>query len=146
MAGTLSSPGQKLKFLSDQAFKDETALLLAEYGNKRGHVTAAPIPVDDTVELYLELALAFIDTRKEFGVDDVHGELWLTKSCSALTNGSIRVDIRRCLAGIVSRWPTKPATGGSTASYSRKSKPIDTPPRKGGSAQVHLPLRQYGAN
>jgi Zn-dependent peptidase ImmA (M78 family) len=29
--------------------------------------------------LYLELALEFIDTRKEFGVDDVHGALWVNK-------------------------------------------------------------------
>ena len=79
MAGQLSTAGQKLKYLSDQAFEDETALLLAEYGNKRGHVTAPPIPVDDIVELYLELALEFIDTRKEFGVDDVHGALWVNK-------------------------------------------------------------------
>jgi hypothetical protein len=79
MARQLSTAGQKLKFLTDQAFEDETTLLLAEYGKKRGQVTAPPIPVDDIVELYLELTLEFIDTRREFGVDDVHGALWVNK-------------------------------------------------------------------
>ena len=79
MAGRSSAHGQKLRFLTDQAFEDETTLLLAEYGNEQGQVTAPPIPIDDIVELYLKLALVFIDTRKEFGVDDVHGALWVRK-------------------------------------------------------------------
>jgi hypothetical protein len=48
-------------------------------GNKHGQVTAPPIPIDEIVEVYLELILEFIDTRKEFGVDDVHGALWVNK-------------------------------------------------------------------
>jgi IrrE N-terminal-like domain len=79
MARGFSTPGQKLKFLIDQAFEDETALLLAEYGNKYGPVTTPPIPVDDIVELYLELTLEFIDARRMFEVDDVHGALWVNK-------------------------------------------------------------------
>ena len=79
MAGRLSSQGPKLKYLTDQAFEDETALLLAEYGKAHGQVTAPPIPVDDIIELYFRLALEFIDTRKKFGVDDVHGALWVNK-------------------------------------------------------------------
>lgn len=72
-------PGNKLRFMKDQEFEDEAALLLAEYGNRHGQVTAPPIPVDEIVEFYLELALELIDTRKEFGVDDVHGALWVNK-------------------------------------------------------------------
>lgn len=79
MAKRAPAPANKLRFMNDQEFEDEAALLLAEYGNKRGQVTAPPIPVDDIVELYLELTLEFIDTRKEFGVDDVHGALWVNE-------------------------------------------------------------------
>lgn len=79
MAARSSPQGPKLKYLTDQAFEDEAALLLAEYGNKHGQVATPPIPVDEIVELYLELALEFIDTRKEFGVDDVHGALWVNQ-------------------------------------------------------------------
>ena len=77
MAGRFSKPGQKLRFLTDQGFEDEAALLLAEYGNKREQVTSPPIPVDEIVELYLELQLEFLDMRELFGVDDVHGALWV---------------------------------------------------------------------
>lgn len=79
MAGRFSTQGQKLKFLTDQAFEDETTLLLAEYGNKHGQVTAPPIPIDEIVELYLELSLEFLDMQALFGVDDVHGALWVNK-------------------------------------------------------------------
>jgi hypothetical protein len=79
MAARISTPGPKLRFLTDQQFEDETALLLAEYGTKHGQVTTPPVPVDDIVELYLKLTLELIDTRKLFGVDDVHGALWVNE-------------------------------------------------------------------
>jgi hypothetical protein len=77
MARRISTPGQKLKFLPDKAFEDETALLLAEYSNKHGQVTGPPIPIDEIVELYLGLNLEFLDMQGLFGVDDVHGALWV---------------------------------------------------------------------
>ena len=66
-------PANKLRFMKDQEFEDEAALLLAEYGNKHGQVVAPPIPVDEMVELYLGLSLEFLDMQKLFGVADVHG-------------------------------------------------------------------------
>jgi hypothetical protein len=77
MARRISQPGPKLRFMKDEEFEDEAALLLAEYGNKHGQVTAPPIPVDEIVELYLKLHLEFLDMQKLFGVDDVHGALWV---------------------------------------------------------------------
>jgi hypothetical protein len=65
--------------MKDQEFEDEAALLSAEYGNKHGLVTAPPIPVDEMVELYLGLSLEFHDMQKLFGVDDVHGALWVNE-------------------------------------------------------------------
>jgi hypothetical protein len=79
MTRRLSTPGQKLKFLPDKAFEDETILLLAEFGNKHCHVAAPPIPIDEIVELYLELNLQFLDMQELFGVDDVHGALWVNE-------------------------------------------------------------------
>jgi hypothetical protein len=74
-----SNPESKLRFIKDQEFEEEAALLLAEYGTNHGQVTAPPIPVDEIVELYLRLTLELIDTRKLFGVDDVHGALWVNE-------------------------------------------------------------------
>ena len=65
--------------MKDQEFEDEAALLLAEYGNKHGQVMAPPVPVDEMVELYLGLSLEFLDMQKLFGVDDVHGALWVNE-------------------------------------------------------------------
>lgn len=78
MAGRSSTSGRKLKYLPDKAFEEEATLLLAEYGNKHGELVGPPVPIDEIVELHLELALEFIDTRQMFGVEDVHGALWVS--------------------------------------------------------------------
>ncbi len=77
MAKRVAQPGPKLRFMKDQEFEDEAALLLAEYGNRYGQVTAPPIPIDEIVELYLGLHLTFDDMQELFGVADVHGALWV---------------------------------------------------------------------
>lgn len=74
-----AAPANKLRFMKDQEFEDEAALLLAEYGNKHGQVIAPPIPVDEMVELYLGLSLEFLDMQQLFGVGDVHGALWVNE-------------------------------------------------------------------
>ncbi len=74
-----STPASKLPFMKAQEFENETALLLAEYGNKHGQVIAPPVPVDEIVELYLGLSLEFLDMPRLFGVDDVHGALWVNE-------------------------------------------------------------------
>ena len=69
----------KLPFMTDQEFEDEAALLLAEFGRKHGQVARPPIPIDEIVELYLELKLELLDMNALFGVDDVHGALWVNE-------------------------------------------------------------------
>ncbi len=79
MVKRIAKPGPKLGFFTDRQFEDEAAILLAEYGAKHGQVTAPPIPIDEIVELHLELVLEFNDMRQLFGVDDVHGALWVNR-------------------------------------------------------------------
>jgi hypothetical protein len=79
MAAWTSSPGPKLRFLTDQEFEDESALLLAEYGTKHGQITAPPVPIDEIIELYLKLSLEFHNMQELFGVSDVHGALWVNE-------------------------------------------------------------------
>src|SRR5205807_374640 len=72
--------GQRdVPYLSRQQIEDEAVLLLAEYGNSHGQVTAPPVPVDEIVELYLKLTLEFKDMHKLFGFADVHGALWVNE-------------------------------------------------------------------
>jgi hypothetical protein len=79
MVKRTSTGGNNVRFMKDQEFEDEAALLLAEYGNKHGQVSAAPVPVDEMVELYLGLCLEFLNMQELFGVDDVHGALWVNE-------------------------------------------------------------------
>ncbi len=79
MPACKSSAGPKLPYLTDRGFEDEAALLLAEYGDRHGAVTAPPVPIDEIVELHLELQLEFSDMQHLFGVDDVHGALWVNE-------------------------------------------------------------------
>lgn len=79
MAKRSISSGPKLKYMPDQDFEDEAALLLAEYGRKHAQILAPPVPIDEIVELFLELQLEFLDMPQLFGVDDVHGALWVNE-------------------------------------------------------------------
>lgn len=71
--------GPKLRFMKDEEFEDEATVLLAEFGTKHEHITAPPVLVDEIVELYLGLTLEFHDMATLFGVDDVHGALWVNE-------------------------------------------------------------------
>jgi len=79
MATRATSSGPKLPFLKDRDFEDEAALLLAEYGQQHGVVSTPPVPIDEIVELHLGLRLEFNDMQQLFGVDDVHGALWVNQ-------------------------------------------------------------------
>ena len=76
MARRSSTTGTKPRFLTDQEFEDEAALLLAEYGNQHGQVTAPPVPIDDIVEGHLKLAIEFRDLRADYPEGDVLGCIW----------------------------------------------------------------------
>jgi len=79
MVRRIAKPGPKLRYMKDQEFEDEAALLLAEFGGKFTQVTAPPVPIDDIVADYLRLSVFYKDLRKEFGVTDVLGALWVNK-------------------------------------------------------------------
>ena len=79
MKRSSSKPRPDVPFLSNQRIEDEAALLLAEYGEKRPPVTAPPIPIDDIIELHLELTFELKDLQKLFKLADVHGALWMNE-------------------------------------------------------------------
>lgn len=72
-----NSQGPSLRFIQNEEFEDEAVLLLAEYGREHEPVTDPPVPVDEIVELYLKLRLEIKDMKSLFGVDDIHGALWV---------------------------------------------------------------------
>jgi Zn-dependent peptidase ImmA (M78 family) len=79
MSKRAAMPGTRLPYLTDRAFEEEASLLLAEYGRQHGEVATPPVPIDEIVELHLGLQLELYDMRRLFGVDDVHGALWVNQ-------------------------------------------------------------------
>jgi len=79
MAKYHASSNRRVPFLPERHIEQEAAVLLAEYGQAHGAVTEPPIPIDDIIELYLELTFEFKDMQALFGVGDVHGALWVNE-------------------------------------------------------------------
>ncbi|GIW56287.1 MAG: hypothetical protein KatS3mg082_2748 [Nitrospiraceae bacterium] len=68
--------GAEVPYLKKDVIEEEAALVLSEYGQQFGPITAPPIPIDDIVELHLRLTLEILDLRQIFGFGDVHGAIW----------------------------------------------------------------------
>jgi Zn-dependent peptidase ImmA (M78 family) len=85
---TLSVAGDDVRFLSKRRIELEAALLLDDYADKHGKVTSPPVPVDAILENHLELSFSVRDLQAEFGVDDVHGAIWIPRR---------EVGVDRCL-------------------------------------------------
>ncbi len=63
-------------YLSREAIEAEAELLLQEFGERRRVIAEPPVPIDDIVELHMELTFEIRDLRALFGVGDVHGAIW----------------------------------------------------------------------
>jgi hypothetical protein len=67
----------KVKFLPAKEIETEALCLLDEYGRRFSPVTAPPVPVEEILECYLGLDLAFDDLVRRTGVPDVLGATWV---------------------------------------------------------------------
>ncbi len=66
----------RVQFMPEPHIEREADALLAEFA-AAGHEFTVPIPIDDIIELHLELQLEIDDLRGRFGSDDVLGAIWL---------------------------------------------------------------------
>ena len=64
-------------YLPKKRIEEEANLVLAEWGQAHGEITAPPVPIDDIVELHLQLSLQFEDMSQLFPFGDVLGALWI---------------------------------------------------------------------
>lgn len=69
----------KVPFIQPEEVDADVDLLLAEYAGKFAPVSQPPVPVEEIVELYLQLELEFKDMLQEFGTDKIHGALWVNE-------------------------------------------------------------------
>mgnify|MGYP006274198189 FL=1 len=74
----------RVKFLHEKQIEREAKLLLDEWAEK-GHEITAPIPLDELVEIHLQLPFEIVDLRSQFGGHDVMGAIWFN-------DGTIRID------------------------------------------------------
>lgn len=85
MRSTLPRSG--VPFLREKVIEAEAVLLLEEYAQARTWQVAAPIPVEDIIELHLQLAFGIEDLQSLLKVPDVLGAIWFKEE-------EIRVDVR----------------------------------------------------
>ncbi len=86
MGRRVAIPTSEVPYLSKQAIEQEATVLLAEYGERFELVVEPPVPVDEIIELHLQLAFELKDLQQLFGYGDVHGATWVNE-------GRIAVDV-----------------------------------------------------
>jgi len=67
----------EVPFLPKPHIEREAELVLAEYGEAHGAVTAPPVPIDEIIEVHLKLVIEMLNMREIFPFGDVHGALWM---------------------------------------------------------------------
>lgn len=92
MAKRLPQTARTPRFMHQQEFDDEAALLLAEYGRERGIITAPPIPIDDIVEEHLKILVEFRDLRAEYPEGDVLGAIYFNDKRIAIDRSLVPED------------------------------------------------------
>lgn len=79
MPRRVSIPSSEVPYLTKRAIEQEATVLLAEYGERFETVVEPPIPVDEIIEVHLQLIFEMRDLQRLFGVGDVHGATWINE-------------------------------------------------------------------
>lgn len=73
MTGKVQRPPLEYRFLPEATIEAEALRLLAEYGKAVAPVAEPPVPVEEIVDCYLELALRYADLVTVFGDPTILG-------------------------------------------------------------------------
>ena len=87
-----AKPKSEFPFLSPQAFEDEAALVLAEYGSAHTQITGPPVPIDDIVEEHFKLVVEYRDLRSEYPEGDVLGAIYFNAKKIVVDSGLVPDD------------------------------------------------------
>jgi len=66
----------RVPFLPEKRIEDQAQLLLDEWAEAHGAIAEPPVPVEDILELHLELGFCLADLQTELGHPDVLGGIW----------------------------------------------------------------------
>lgn len=75
----VSSSRYRVPYLHEKQVEREAQLLLDEWATA-GHKFAAPVPLDDLVELHLGLTYEVVDLRTRFECEDILGAIWFNEN------------------------------------------------------------------
>jgi len=74
-----STPRGGVPFLPEKHIEQEAELLLAEYEERFEEIVEPPVPIDEMIELHLQLAFEITNLRELFGAGDIHGAIWINE-------------------------------------------------------------------
>lgn len=77
MARRILTQSNQVPYLHEKQIEREANVLLAEYSERFEAVVAPPIPIDEIIELHLQLTFEIADLQELFGVGDIHGAIWI---------------------------------------------------------------------
>lgn len=63
-------------FLPEKHIADDAELLIAEYGRDHEPIAGPPVPIEELIEVQLQLTVEIDDLRATFENDDVLGAIW----------------------------------------------------------------------
>ena len=69
-------PKYKVPYLPEKTIEEHAQLLLDEWAEQHPAVTQPPVPIDDILELHLQLKFYVTDLRQELGHRDILGGIW----------------------------------------------------------------------
>lgn len=87
MARRTAAARDDIPYLPKSRIEHEAAALLREYGDAHQPIVAPPVPIDEIVELQLQLVIEFKDMRGLFTFADVHGALWMKERIVGVDQG-----------------------------------------------------------
>jgi Zn-dependent peptidase ImmA (M78 family) len=77
----------EVPFLQDGEIEQEADGLIAEYCREQRKAVKEPqVPIEDLVELHLQLIFEFKDLHQELGFPDIHGAIWVNEGRIAIDN------------------------------------------------------------
>jgi hypothetical protein len=85
-------------FLPEKHIEEDAELLIAEYGRDHDPIVAPPVPIEELIEVQLQLTVEIDDLRATFESDDVLGAIWF-KDALVKVDRSLDPHVRHSMLG-----------------------------------------------
>ena len=79
MARRSVARSSQVPFLHEKQIEREADALLGEYGERFETIIEPPVPIDEIIEIHLQLTFDVADLQQVFDAGDVHGAIWINE-------------------------------------------------------------------